>query len=109
MNAKKFINYVIVMLMFSSCCSCGKHGDSNIIERNSRATGKLETTVTELDRATADSRERIRNALTTSRNIEDGIERIEYLFEQYEFEVGKLQDEIDRIRDEIKGETKKDY
>ena len=108
LNAKKFIPFIFIMFMFSSCCTCGKYGNSDVIERNSRAVGKLEATITELDGTIADSRERIAKIIETSRSIEDGIDRIEYLFNEYESEVELILDEIDGIRNGIEAETKKD-
>lgn len=84
--------------LFSNCAGMRHRDTGESFCRDSYAAGKLETTVKELDRTTSDSRERIRNAVKTSRSIEDGIERIEFLFGKYEQEVARLQNEIDRIR-----------
>lgn len=109
---KKIVMYLFIgvcLFMFAGCCTCGRiNADTkDIIAGNSRATGKLEATVAELDRATADSRERITNIIETSRGITDGVERVEYLFGQYEREVERLLNEVDRIRKEAenKGEN----
>ena len=84
--------------LFSNCAGTRHRDAGESFCRDSYAAGKLEATVKELDRTTSDSRERIRNAVKASRSIEDGIERIEFLFGKYEQEVGRLQNEIDRIR-----------
>lgn len=89
-------------ILFSGCCTCGKlRADAQtVVSGNSLAAGRLEATVTALDGTVADSRERIANIIKTSREITDGVERIEYLFEQYESEVERILGEIERIRDE---------
>lgn len=84
--------------LFPNCAGTWHRDAGEPFFRDSYAAGKLEATVKELDRTTSDSRERIRNAVKASRSIEDGIERIEFLFGKYEQEVGRLQNEIDRIR-----------
>ena len=84
--------------LFPNCAGMRHRDAGEPFGRDSYAAGKLEATVKELDRTTSDSRERIRNAVKASRSIEDGIERIEFLFGKYEQEVGRLQNEIDRIR-----------
>ena len=104
-NEKKvFMSVLLTCAAFilSSCCSSrGINGDlADAIAGNSRAAGRLEATVAALDGAVADSRKRIADVIETSRDIADGIERIEYLFEQYESEVERILREIDRIRNE---------
>lgn len=100
---------VVCIVILAGCCTCrrNRQDTTDIIAGNSHATGKLEATVAELDRATADSRERITNIIETSRGITDGVERVEYLFGQYEREVERLLNEVDRIRKEAenKGEN----
>lgn len=84
--------------LFSNCAGMRHRDIGESFCRDSYTAGKLEATVKELDRTTSDSRERIRNAVKASRSIEDGIDRIEFLFGKYEQEVARLQNEIDRIR-----------
>lgn len=93
-----------IAMLFTDCKSTGNidANATSIIDRNSRASGQLEATITELDGTVNDSRDRIANIIETSRNIEDGIDRLEYLFIEYESEVYRILDEIDRIRAEIK-------
>ena len=102
--AKIILSFVFlfgVSVLFSDCCTCGKlRADAQtVVSGNSLAAGRLET-VTALDGTVADSRERIANIIKTSRGITDGVERVEYLFEQYESEVERILGEIERIRDE---------
>lgn len=113
MYEKNFISriifYIFIIIagsgIFTSCKST-QISDSDTISRNSYATGQLEATIAELDRTTTDSRNRITGIISTSRNIENGIERIEYLFGEYESEVDRLLNEIDKIRIEIEKTTK---
>lgn len=88
----------ICTALFPNCAGTRYRDAGEPFGGDSYAVGKLEATVKELDRTTSDSRERIRNAVKASRSIEDGIERIEFLFGKYEQEVARLQNEIDRIR-----------
>ena len=101
----RIIFYIFICITGSgifTACKSTQISDSDIIYRNSYTAGQLETTITELDRTTTDSRNRIADIIGTSRNIENGIERIEYLFNGYESEVDRLLNEIDRIRNQIK-------
>lgn len=75
--------------LFPNCAGTQHRDAGEPFGGDSYAAGKLEATVKELDRITSDSRERIRNAVKASRSIEDGIERIEFLFGKYEQEVGR--------------------
>lgn len=98
MNEKnRIFVFTCVVMLFAGITACKS---TDVIGGNTYATGRLEATIAELDRTVASSRKRIENIIGTGRNIEDGIERLEYLFEQYESEVGRLLSEIDRIRNE---------
>ncbi len=112
---KKIVMYLFIgvcLFIFAGCSTCGRiNADTkDIIAGNSFATGRLEATVAALDGTVADSRERIANIIETSRGITDGVERVDYLFNEYESEVERLLDEIDRIRNEaeIQGENNND-
>lgn len=100
---------VVCLCLFSGCCT-GRIGDKDVIEGTSRATGQLEATVKALDGTVTNSRERIADIIEKSRGIADGIERVEYLFNEYEREVKRLLNEIDRIRNEaeIQGKDNND-
>ena len=104
-----FFCFSLIAFFFAGCCTCGRiNADTaNIVAGNSRATGKLEATITALDGTVTNSRERIANIIETSRGITDGIERIKYLFGRYESEVERILNEIDKIRNEaeIQGEN----
>lgn len=100
---------VLFVSLFSGCATTGlKKSDGEIIAANSRAAGRLESTVEELDGTVKNSRERIELVTRASEKIESGIDRLEYLFDEYEREVDRLLTEIDRIRSEIKAEGKAD-
>lgn len=92
--------FVFFAMLLGGCAST-KVGYTDIVGGNSRTAGQLETTVKALDGATSSSRERVGKLIETSRRIEDGIDRLEYLFDGYEREVERLQSEIDDIRKKI--------
>ena len=100
---------VLFVSLFAGCATTGfQRSDAELIAANSRAAGRLESTVEELDGTIENSRERIELVTRASEKIESGIDRLEYLFSEYEREVSKLLAEIDRIRGEIKAEGKAD-
>lgn len=101
-----FIGLFIVLL--TGCCTAGstRADSADIIIGNSRAAGKLEATISALDGTVNSSRERIAHIIKTSRNITDGVDRIEYLFRQYEAEVDRLLNEIDAIRNKAEIQSK---
>ncbi|MGI5075943.1 hypothetical protein E4N71_11065 [Treponema vincentii] len=115
-HAEKGVFYVIFVCLFvfllTGCCTAGstRADAADIISGNSRAAGKLEATISALDGTVNNSRERIARIIKTSRNITDGVDRIEYLFGQYEAEVDRLLNEIDTIRNkaEIQGKNNMD-
>ena len=110
--AKKGILYFIFIGLFvvllTGCCTAGstRTDAADIISGNSRAAGKLEATISALDGTVNRSRKRIANVIETSRNITDGVDRIEYLFGQYEAEVDRLLNEIDTIRNKAEFRAK---
>ena len=110
--AKKGILYFIFIGLFvvllTGCCTAGstRADSADIISRNLRAAGKLEATISALDGTVNSSRERIARIIKTSRNITDGVDRIEYLFGQYESEVDRLLNEIDTIRNKAEIQSK---
>ena len=95
-----FIFTSLFVVLLAGCCTASstRADAADIISGNSRATGKLEATISALDGTVNSSRERIARIIKTSRNITDGVDRIEYLFRQYEAEVDRLLNEIDAIR-----------
>lgn len=98
--------FFLCFCLFCTGCRSTEITHTDIVDGNSRTAGKLEATVNALDGATSSSRERIGKLIETSRSIEDGIDRLEYLFAGYEREVERLQCDIERIRKEacVQGE-----
>lgn len=92
--------FLLCFCLFCTGCRSTEFWHTDIVEGNSRTAGKLEATVEALDTAASSSRERVGKLIETSRSIEDGIEKLEYLFTGYEREVERLQCDIERIRKE---------
>ena len=101
-----YIGLAALAFLALFCTGCVTNG--NAVAGDTFAAGQLEATIRELDRTTADSRKRIEDVISASRNLGDGIDRLEYLFTEYEREVRKLQTEIERIRDKAEAESKMD-
>lgn len=103
-----FIVIGLFVVLLAGCCTAGstRTDTADIISGNSRAAGKLEATISALDGTVNSSRERIARIIKTSRNITDGVDRIEYLFKQYESEVDRLLNEIDAIRNKAEIQSK---
>ena len=96
---------LLFSLLFGGCSTARLSGDdTGLVSAGARAAGRLEGTVKELDRTVENSRERIGIVVRASERLESGVDRLEYLFGEYEQEVGRLLDEIDRIRGEAEGE-----
>lgn len=98
--------YAVFMLFYSlllgGCQSAGLSGkDAELVERHSRNLGRIEGTANALADTIADSRERLEIITRAGERIGDGIDRLDYLFGEYEREVGRLLDEIDRLRQQI--------
>ena len=93
--------FVAVNSIISIGCATRPIEDSELVRRNAQSITRLEDTVQELDRILGDSTGRIEAVTEQSRNITDGIERVEFLFEQYESETGRLLQEIERLRQKI--------
>jgi len=91
---------VFVTYLFTGCSTLKTIDNTDVVVGNQVAVTKLEDTIGELDRASTRSRERLEIVIRDSRKIEDGLSRLEYLFDAYESEVNRLLDEIDRIRRE---------
>ena len=101
MNGKKnlFIPALMLSALCTGCVSTGLQGkDAGIVARHSRDIGRIEGTASALADAVADSRERLEVVARASERIGDGIERLDYLFTEYEREVERLCNEIDSLR-----------
>lgn len=94
-----------ITLCGAGCQSARLSEDAGgVIAGNARTAGKLEATVSSLDRILEGSRDRIGVITRASERIADGIDRAEFLFSEYEQEVGRLLDEVDQLRNQIEGE-----
>jgi len=79
--------------LFAGCATTrGVAGDLG--QSNSYIAGKLEASVEGFDRGIGEAVER-------SRRIEDDIERLVYLFDEYEQAALGLRDEVERLRREV--------
>ena len=75
-------------------CATTKSHSGRVRESDSYFVGKLETSIENFDRGIGEAVER-------SRGIESELERVDYLFGQYERLVGGLRDEVNSLRAEI--------
>lgn len=75
-------------------------------EELERTSNRLEDTVNSLTTTIDNTQEGINTITRTSENIDDSIERLIYLFGQYESIVTDLLSEITRIRDEAQTQSK---
>lgn len=103
---KAFCVFGGACLLVFLLCSCrsarGAAGEYiDAVASNQRAAGRAEMAVESLANAVDASRERLGNVARTGEGIASGIERLEYLFGEYEREVDRLLREIERIRAEI--------
>ena len=99
MKNEKFLQIVAIILVsaFFVCaggCATTKSHSGRVRESDSYFIGKLETTIERFD-------EGIAGAVERSRGIENELERVDYLFGQYESAVGRLRDEVNTLRREI--------
>lgn len=101
---KKFIIFlfccigVFVTCLLTGCSTLKTIDNTDAVIGNQVAATKLEDAIGELDRTSTRSRERLEIVIRDSQKIEDGLSRLEFLFDSYESEVNRLLEEIDRIR-----------
>ena len=86
-------------LLFSGCKTTGQ--SNNSIPADTYSVGRLEGTICSLDTILDDSTNRINSITEASRDITDGIDRLEYLFTEYERETSRLREEIDNLKREL--------
>ena len=108
---KKIITIVFNVIMYSCIFTGCKTTDiardnTELIIANTRAVQQLENTVTALNEVLGRSSERIDSIREQSLGITDGIEKLEYLFGQYEREVIELLKEIEQLRTEVEIKSK---
>ena len=92
------IVFAFGILLFIVCaggCSTTIGKSYDIVNTNSRILGRIETTIEDFDIGVA-------TALERSQKFENELERIDYLFGQYERLVIELRDEVNCLRAEIK-------
>lgn len=89
---------IVVACIFTGCSTLKTIDNTDAVIRNQVAATKLEDAIGELDRTSTRSRERLEIVIRDSQKIEDGLSRLEFLFDSYESEVNRLLEEIDRIR-----------
>ena len=75
-------------------CATTKSHSGGVRESDSYFLGRIEATIESFDRGIGEAVER-------SRGIESELERVDYLFGQYERLVGGLRDEVNSLRAEI--------
>ena len=97
--AGAMLGFVVLCVVSAFCASLGgcattKSHNGRVRESDSYFVGKLETSIENFDRGIGEAVER-------SRGIESELERVDYLFGQYERLVGGLRDEVNSLRDEI--------
>lgn len=92
---------IIVIVVISVLCGCSttKHINESVRNSNSYYIGRIETTIQEFDRE-------IEESVRQSGTITDRLERVDYLFGQYEQAVRNLRDEVDNLREQIKDKDK---
>ena len=101
---KKFIIFlfccigVFVTCLLTGCSTLKTIDNTDAVIGNQVTATKLEDAIGELDRTSTRSRERLEIVIRDSQKIEDGLSRLEFLFDSYESEVNRLLEEIDRIR-----------
>ena len=98
-----FLSLCMLLPFFCTGCSTtGLQGkDAELVSRHSRDIGRIEGTASALADTVADSRERLEVVSRASERIGDGIERLDYLFTEYEREVERLCKEIDSLRAQL--------
>lgn len=96
-----FLGLAVMFCMgiLGGCATAGLPGeDTELVAANSRNIGRIESTVSSLERTVESSTERLEIVARASERIKDSGERLDYLFSEYEREVGRLLDEIDSLR-----------
>lgn len=90
----------LLVQLFTGCSTVNglSREDTELVAANSRNLGRLESTVSSLERTVESSTERLEIVTRASERIKDSGERLDYLFNEYEREVDRLLDEIDSLR-----------
>lgn len=89
---------VVLICLFGGCSTTRittDHGD--IRQSNAYIIGELTQSVDEFDRGLGEATEK-------SRNITDAIDRVDYLFQQYEQKAIRFRNEVDTLRERLQKE-----
>ena len=107
MNVKKnifIISFIILSFIFIGCCTTRTTADT--IATNQRAIGRLESTAETIDGIINSSADRIRDVTERSKQMEDAVDRIIYLFGEYDKENRRIIDQLVEERDILKSYIK---
>lgn len=93
---------VVLICLFGGCSTTRITTDpGDIRQSNAYIIGELTQSVDEFDRGLGEATEK-------SRNITDAIDRVDYLFQQYEQKAIRLRNEVDTLRERLQKEEQ-DY
>ena len=101
-NTRLALSGLVLAVLCTGCQSAGLSGkDADLVAANSRAVGRVEGTVRSLEDTISDSRERLEIVARAGERIAGGVDRLEFLFTEYESEVERLLGEIDRLKAQL--------
>lgn len=93
---------VVLICLFGGCSTTRITTDpGDIRQSNAYIIGELTQSVDEFDRGLGEATEK-------SRNITDAIDRVDYLFQQYEQKAIRFRNEVDTLRERLQKEEQ-DY
>lgn len=96
------IAIVVLICIFGGCSTTRITTDpGDIRQSNAYIIGELTQSVDEFDRGLGEATEK-------SRNITDAIDRVDYLFQQYEQKAIRFRNEVDTLRERLQKEEQ-DY
>ena len=90
---------VILVCIFTGCSTTTRitTDTGDIRQSNAFIIGELTQSVNEFDRGLGEATEK-------SRNITDAVDRVDYLFQQYEQKAIRLRNEVDTLRERLQKE-----
>ena len=89
---------VVLVCVFGGCSTTRVTTDpGDIRQSNAYIIGELTQSVDEFDRGLGEATEK-------SRNITDAVDRVDYLFQQYEQKAVRLRNEVDTLRERLQKE-----
>ena len=90
--------FIILVCIFAGCSTTRVTTDpGDIRQSNAYIIGELTQSVDEFDRGLGEATEK-------SRNITDAVDRVDYLFQQYEQKAVRLRNEVDTLRERLQKE-----